>query len=118
MLNSSFRGLSRGRLSAVTQLSLPYHVFEVTVPRRGKALLAIDALDGHLDLHRFESLPALHSSVHSQDDSTVAVKLSVDLALERIVDQTLRMVFLEGFFKRTNGPIEANMSEFSTSPTG
>ena len=101
-----WRSLRRGKLTAVTEISLPYHVFSVTFPRRGKALLAVDAIDGRLDLHRLEHLPlGLHPPT-SGDPKCVAARLSVDLAVERVVDQALRMLFLDGFFKQHEGAIE------------
>lgn len=107
MLHGSWRGLRRGRLAAVTEMLLPYYLFEVTLPGGAKTFLAIDALEGQLDLHSFERVPVLGREATPAKGELVNAKLSVDLARERVVDQTLRRVFLDGFFKQHRGTIEA-----------
>jgi hypothetical protein len=106
MLDRSWRGLRRGRLAAVTELLLPYHLFAVTLPGRGKTFLAIDALDGRLDLHSFERVPVPGREATLAVGDFVSATLSADLARERLVDQMLRRIFLDGFFKQHRGSIE------------
>ena len=106
MLHGSWRGLRRRRLVAVTELLLPYHLFAVTLPGRGKTFLAIDALEGRLDLHSFERVPVIGREATPAKGELVSARLSADLARERIVDQALRRIFLDGFFKQHRGTIK------------
>jgi hypothetical protein len=85
---------------------MPYHVFAVTLPGRGKTFLAIDALEGHLDLHSFERVPVMGREAAPATGDLVLPRLSADLARERVVDQALRRIFLDGFFRQHRGNIE------------
>ena len=108
MLERSWLGMRRSRLAGIKEIAIPYHLFSVTLPGKGKTLLAIDALDGHLDMHSFERVPVLGREATKSSGNLVSAKLSPDLALERVIDQTLRRVFLDGFFKQHRGAIEAD----------
>lgn len=108
LFRGSWRERRVGRVCAVTELYLPYHLFQVSVPDRKPSRLAIDAVAGDLDLHRFDPMPALDNASPAGKARVVPASLGADGARERIIERALRMLFLEGFFKRNRSGLTAD----------
>jgi hypothetical protein len=108
-----------GGLRAVAEAYLPFRLYEVEVAngaRRQREWFAIDAVNGSLDLYRFDSPPdeAQTSQIETRNRPETGVEAARSVAL--LEDKVRRAVFQSGFFRIRNlslriegPPVELNV---------
>lgn len=109
-----FHSRQRGRLMGVRNVYIPYRVFQVRVSNRGQeqvSWLALDAITGRLDLHRFESAPDHIDAVVVESEAALPTRLSVDEMRKLLIERVRRQVYLSGFFRLRNLRIEAESTD-------
>ncbi len=100
LFKSRMRRFKLGQFRFETGFFIPYYLFQVEVLNGNKLssqLLAIDAMTGELDLHRFEQVPTEFSKIETTQIGETA--LSKTQALTLLKEKVRRMVYLQGFFQ-------------------
>ncbi len=102
MFTGAFRELRRGRLRAVIDFYIPYHLFRVTIGNcraTTDSVFAMDAVTGKLDPYQFEQPPATEHLLLIKTPYCAPTRLDGEQALALLKERLMRMVFLKGFFK-------------------
>src|SRR6266576_1755460 len=100
-----FRNAAFGRLRSVAEFYIPFHLFRVQIVNRGipeERLVALDAVNGTLDLYQFNDLPAEAETVPVETRNCPAAELPDALAIEFVVAKLRRMLYSRGFFRMRN----------------
>jgi hypothetical protein len=101
-LSSMYWRMTAGRLQRIAEAYVPYQFYEVSyVMARAphKRLLAIDAVDGSLDLFEFPRLPCGPQLFTMESGNRLEPSLSACEADELLREKALRVIFQQGFFK-------------------
>ncbi len=109
-LSRWLRSQRRGQLVDVRQVHIPYWLFHVTISNRGqeqRSWLAMDAVTGQLDLHRFEASLTDTDLVRVQSDSVLPVQLLSEDLRGLLMERVRRQVYLGGFFRLSDLQLEA-----------
>ncbi len=94
------RRLNMGRLRALAEVYLPFHVHEVAITNRGRKqtrFFAVDAVSGNLDLYGFDGQPEDAISVETRN--RLPAQLSRQRSRQIVVEKVRRAVFQNGFFR-------------------
>ena len=101
-LNGSLRNLLHGPLRAVADFYIPFFLFKVAVINRGhqtSSIFGLDAVNGSLDLYRFDHLPLESELVGIETRNCVPAALDEEAACEFVIAKVRRVVFSSGFFR-------------------
>jgi hypothetical protein len=99
MLRGSWREARFGALHLVMDFYLPYHLFRVAVVngcRQSAHLLAIDAVNGSLDLYQLDQTPLERLLIES--DCVAPGRLDETRTWQLLEEQVRRGILLKGFF--------------------
>jgi len=94
--------LGAGALRSVAEVYLPFQLYEVEIvngPRRERSWLALDAVNGSLDLYRFERPPVGADLVAVETRNRPPAALGEDRASALREHKLRRQVFQAGFFR-------------------
>ena len=97
-----FRDFAFGAVRSVADTYIPFRLFEVSVSNRQRHeqhLLALDAVNGTLDLYRFEQIPSPSEVVVLETRNCPPGQLDDDHAGELVVEKFRRVLFSRGFFR-------------------
>jgi hypothetical protein len=104
--------LIQGRVRSIAELYIPYRTFRVRITNTGREqsrILALDAVQGVLDLFEFPALPA-ESELLTLETRNVLPSSLDDVELrDRIIAKARRIVFAQGFFKLGDLQIDADL---------
>jgi hypothetical protein len=101
-LAATARMLAAGPLRSVAEAFVPFRLFRVCGPdenRMQEKLLAIDAVEGSLDLYGFDAAPAESELVAVASRNILPALVSVTRCAELLEDRVRRMVYQRGFFR-------------------
>ena len=94
--------LVSGRLRSIADVYLPFRMFRAVV-QNGRAsqerFLAIDAVEGSLDLYGFDVAPESSELTRIETRNALAGEMPVARCSELIEDRLRRMIFQRGFFR-------------------
>ena len=94
--------MRRGPLRRIADVYVPYSLYRVQY-EMGRAvhstLFAIDAVNGSLDLFRFQRVPGAEELVTVRTQNHVAPSLAQQKAEDLLRQKVLRVIFQQGFFK-------------------
>ena len=96
------RMLVAGPLRSVAEAFVPFRLFRVVMADGDgmrQRLLAIDAVEGSLDLYGFDSAPTEAELVRVVSRNILPVVVSVERCAELVEDRVRRMVYRRGFFR-------------------
>lgn len=102
MFGEPLRAWRRGRLRAVLDFYIPFHLFRVVIASGRKPAtihMALDAVTGILDPYRFDDAPGEEQITRIDTQRTAPVNLDIETLRTRLGERVMRMVFLGGFFK-------------------
>lgn len=91
-----------GPVRSVADFYIPFRVFQVDIlnsGRRDHRVLALDAVNGSLDLYAFEQLPQASIIVCVETRNHAEALLDDAAASVLMTDKVRRMVFRSGFFR-------------------
>ena len=94
--------LRRGPLRRIAEAYLPFHLYRVQYHAASAArsrVLALDAVDGSLDLFEFSAPPGDAETMLVSSRNHPAPRLSPAEAEEVLREKVLRLIFQQGFFK-------------------
>jgi hypothetical protein len=94
--------LVSGPLRSIAEAYVPFRLFRATVQNgRGAQdkFLAIDAVDGSLDLYGFDAEPVAGELMRVETRNAVPCELPVERCAELIEDRLRRMIYRRGFFR-------------------
>ena len=95
-----------GPLQRIADAYVPFRLYRVRYAlnkEKVQRILAMDAVDGSLDLFEFRTAPEL---VEVQTRNELPSSLTEERALEILRDKALRIVFRQGFFKMREASLE------------
>ena len=99
---SSFRTLAFGGVRSVADTYIPFRLFQVSVSNRQRQeqqFLALDAVNGTLDLYRFDEIPSPSEVVVLETRNCPPAQLDDAHARELVVEKFRRVLFNRGFFR-------------------
>ena len=91
-----------GPLRSVAELYIPFRLFTVEIVNRGfpeQRVVALDLVNGTLDLYQFEKTPAEHEIICLETRNCPAVQIADDAAAELAVARLRRIFYTKGFFR-------------------
>jgi len=91
-----------GPLRSVAELYIPFRFFRVQIHNRGileERMVAIDAVNGSLDLYQFEHLPAESETISLETRNCPAAGLPDEQAVDLVVANLRRILYSRGFFR-------------------
>lgn len=100
-----------GPLRRMAQVSVPYFLFRVKCGNSGPRLLAMDAVDGSLDLFEFPRVPEdreLLACGGNRLPSALGEQHATDLLRAKV----LRIIFQQGFFRLRDVDLEISRVPF------
>jgi len=95
-----------GPLRRIADLYVPYFLFCVKCTAMPPRLLAMDAVDGSLDLFEFPQIPGEGELLTRPSRNLLGAALSEERAAGLLRDKVLRVIFQQGFFKLHDPRIE------------
>jgi|SRR5215470_8896653 len=101
-LNSPARNLLFGPLRAIADFYIPFFLFNIDITNRGQrttTIFGLDAVNGTLDLYRFDHLPLESEIVHVETRNFVTAALEDDRSRDLVIAKVRRVVFSSGFFR-------------------
>ena len=104
------RTLFLGPLRSVADLYIPFRLFRVEVSNLGQTqfrFLALDAVQGTLDLYDFPQAPSSSDVVMLETRNCLTSGLDDACALELLRDKFRRLLFAHGFFRLRKAGITA-----------
>jgi hypothetical protein len=104
------RNAAFGPLRSVAELYIPFHLFRVQIVNRGiteERLVALDAVNGTLDLYQFEHLPPESETVPVETRNCPAADLPDATAVELVTAKLRRILYSRGFFRMRSLQITA-----------
>jgi hypothetical protein len=104
--------LTRGRVRSVAELYIPYRTFRVKITcgsREQSRILALDAVQGVLDLFEFPAHPAERELLTIETRNVLPSRLDDSRLRDRIIAKVRRIVFAQGFFKLRDLQIDADV---------
>ncbi len=109
-LTGALRWLRLGSLRSVADVYVPYRVYRVEIQdsnRREQRLLALDAVNGMLDLYGFEHFPDSSETLEVETRNNPQPALDNARAETILADKVRRLVFQAGFFRLRNPSIHS-----------
>jgi hypothetical protein len=94
--------LVSGPLRSIAEAYVPFRLFRAAVQNgseRQEKFLAIDAVDGSLDLYGFDAAPVAGELMRVETRNAVPGDLPVERCAELIEDRLRRMIYRRGFFR-------------------
>ena len=104
--------LTRGRIRSIAELYIPYRTLRVKITsgsREQRRTLAMDAVQGVLDLFEFPAHPAESELLTIETRNVLPASLDDAQLRDRIIGKVRRIVFAQGFFKLRDLQIEAHV---------
>ena len=104
------RGLLFGPLRSVGEVYLPFRLFQVEVVNAGKRehhFLALDAVNGNLDLYHFDQIPSLSEVTVLETRNCPTAELDDAVAAKLVIEKFRRVLFSRGLFRLRNLQISA-----------
>jgi len=95
-----------GPLRRIADAYVPYFLFRVKCAGAPARLLAIDAVDGSLDLFEFPRVPEERELLALEGRNQLSATLTEDRAAELLRDKVWRVIFQQGFFKIRDARLE------------
>jgi hypothetical protein len=105
-LSGLYWRIRSGPLQRVADVYVPYFLFRVKCGNMPQRLLAMDAVDGSLDLFEFPRVPQDGEFQISRDRNRLKAALSEEQAAELLRDKALRIIFQQGFFSLRDAHLE------------
>jgi len=99
-----------GPLKSVADFFIPFRLFQVEIINRGKReqrIFGLDAVNGSLDLYRFDQLPGEREVIYLQTRNHSEPLLDEAEAGKMVVTKVQRLLFSTGFFRVRNLQIHA-----------
>ena len=96
------RWLCRGPLRSVAEVYIPFRLYQVEIKNAGKCdlrLLALDSVQGTLDLYGFDHVPEAHEFIEVETRNQPQPDVDAHRACELVVEKVHRLLFLTGFFR-------------------
>ena len=100
--NNPVRNLLFGPLRAVADFYIPFFLFKVDITNRGQqtsSIFGLDAVNGSLDLYRFDHHPLESEIVNIETRNHVPAALEDKRSHELVIAKVRRVVFSSGFFR-------------------
>src|SRR5215468_3508019 len=97
-----FRNGFFGPLRSVAQFYVPFRLFRTRILNRGvidDKLVALDAVNGTLDLFQFDHPPDESETVHVETRNCASVELENSHATDLLIAQLRRVLYSGGFFR-------------------
>jgi len=94
--------LVSGPLRSIAEAYVPFRLFRATVQSGNETqekYLAIDAVDGSLDLYGFDAAPVAGELMRVETRNALPCGLPVERCAELIEDRLRRMIYRRGFFR-------------------
>jgi hypothetical protein len=91
-----------GPLRSVAEFYVPFRLFRTRIVNRGvtdEKLVALDAVNGTLDLFRFDHLPGESETVNVETRNCAPAELENSLAIELLIAKLRRVLYRGGFFR-------------------
>jgi len=98
-----------GPLQRIADAYVPFRLYRVRYAlnkEKVQRILAMDAVDGSLDLFEFGTAPTGTELVEVQTRNELPSSLTEERALEILRDKVLRIIFRQGFFKMREASLE------------
>ena len=103
-----YQRIRRGSLHRIADVYVPFWIYRVSYAMNGAHVsrwLAMDAVNGSLDLFEFAKLPGGDELCEVQTRNVLESRLSLERAGELLREKALRVVFEQGFFKWRNAEL-------------
>ncbi|HSC46290.1 MAG TPA: hypothetical protein VLC94_10675 [Candidatus Acidoferrum sp.] len=103
--------LRRGPLLRIADAYIPFHLYRVRYNIGGAThsqILAMDAVDGSLDLFQFAAAPGDTETVLISTRNRLSPELCESRAEELLREKVLRLIFQHGFFKVREAGVQMN----------
>jgi hypothetical protein len=100
--SSVYWRMRRGPVQRIAEAYLPYRIYRVRYPLAGAMrtqLLAIDAVDGSLDLFEFATAPNADELLIISTSNAATPMLSETRSEQFLREKALRVIFQQGFFR-------------------
>ena len=97
-----FRNVAFGRLRSVTELYLPFRLFQVTIINRGASqhqLVALDSVTGTLDPFQFDHVPTDADVISLDTRNCPRAHLEDAVIKELLIAKLRRLLYSRGFFR-------------------
>ena len=104
------RGLVLGPLRSVADVYIPFRLFQVNLTNAGnqeRYFLALDAVDGNLDLYHFDQIPSSSEVTVLETRNCPTAELDDTIALKLVIEKFRRVLFSRGFFRLRDLQISA-----------
>jgi hypothetical protein len=95
-----------GPLRRMAEVYVPYFLFRVQCGNARPRLLAMDAVEGSLDLFEFPRVPKDGEFQAFRDHNRLKVALGEEQAADLLRDKALRIIFQQGFFRLRDAHLE------------
>lgn len=95
-----------GSLRRIAEVYVPYFLFCVKCTAMPPRLLAIDAVDGSLDLFEFPRIPGTGELLTRKSRNLLGPALTDERAAALLRDKVLRVIFQQGLFRLRDPRIE------------
>lgn len=114
MGGSLWRNLRFGRLQAIADVYVPFRVYQVSIENRGRREtrhVALEAVNGMLDLYALDGLPEEIELVDIETRNCPRGGLDDDHGCEIVIESVRRTLFTNGFFRLRDLRISAQPLE-------
>jgi hypothetical protein len=101
-LSGALRRLALGHLHSVAELYIPFRLFRVQITNDSvseEKLVALDAVNGSLDLFQFDRIPDGTETISVETRNCPAAVVTDSVLTERITAKLRRVLYSRGFFK-------------------
>ena len=97
-----FRNTAFGPLRSVAEFYVPFRLFRAHIVNNGvtdENLVALDAVNGTLDLFKFDHLPSDGETEPVETRNCAAAELEIPRATELLIAKLRRVLYSRGFFR-------------------
>ncbi len=111
-LHDILQTTASGPLKSVADFYIPFQLFQVEILNRGRRnrrIFGLDAVNGSLDLYRFEQLPDEREVVYLESRNCSEPLLDLAEAKKIVAAKVQRLIFSSGFFRTRNLRISAEL---------
>ena len=108
-LSSLLWRMGTGPLQRIADVYVPFRLYRVRYAlnkEKVQRILAMDAVNGSLDLFEFRTAPADAELIDVQTRNFLPNTLTYEAARQILRDKALRIVFQQGFFKMREASLE------------
>lgn len=102
-------------LRSFAAVYVPFRIYEVEITNAGKhdrRLLALDSVNGTLDLYGFDRLPESEDLVEVETRNHPCPSLDAERACNLVAEKVRRLLFLTGFFRVRNLAVRVQPTSF------